>query len=112
MAQQSERLDDVFQALANPARRGVLARLGAGPATVSELAEPYSMALPSFMKHIRQLERAGLVRTRKEGRTRTCTLDKKALAVADSWLARQRAIWEARTDRLEKLVTEEKADKR
>jgi len=102
----------VFQALADPTRLTVVERLSVGPASTTELSRPFTMALPSFMKHIRQLERAGLVRTRKQGRTRTCTLDKKALAAADDWLARQRAIWEARADRLEKFVTSEKAKPR
>lgn len=98
------RLDVVFQALADPTRRAVLGRLGEGPASVSELARPFDMALPSFMKHIRILEGGGLIRTRKTGRVRTCALEKGSLALAESWLAEQRALWEARTDRLERFV--------
>jgi DNA-binding transcriptional ArsR family regulator len=99
------RLDGVFHALADPTRRAVLGRLGRGPATVSELAKPFDMALPSFMKHIRLLEGNGFIRTRKHGRVRTCTLERKPFAAAEAWLADQHALWEARTDRLERFVT-------
>lgn len=105
MAQYHAPLDDVFQALADPTRRAVLSRLGTGPATVSELARPFDMALPSFMKHIRLLEKSGWVRTRKVGRVRTCTIDEKSFAAVDGWLAAQRDLWEGRTDRLERFVT-------
>jgi DNA-binding transcriptional ArsR family regulator len=63
------------------------------------------MALPSFMKHIHLLEESGWIRTRKEGRVRTCAIERKKFAVVESWLSRQRALWEARTNRLEKFVT-------
>jgi DNA-binding transcriptional ArsR family regulator len=105
MAQYHAPLDDVFQALADPTRRAVLSRLGTGPATVSELARPFDMALPSFMKHIRLLEKSGWVRTRKVGRVRTCTIDETSFAAVDGWLAAQRDLWEGRTDRLENFVT-------
>jgi DNA-binding transcriptional ArsR family regulator len=105
MEHYSERLSGIFHALADPTRRSVLGRLGRGPVSVSELAEPFDMALPSFMKHIRLLEATGLIRTRKEGRVRTCALEQKSLAVAERWLSQQRAVWEARTDRLEQFVT-------
>ncbi|HEY0052323.1 MAG TPA: metalloregulator ArsR/SmtB family transcription factor [Caulobacteraceae bacterium] len=101
-----EPLNGVFQALADPTRRAVLARLGRGPASISDLAGPFDMALPSFMKHIRSLEGSGLIRTRKQGRVRTCSLERARLAAVDGWLAEQRAIWEGRTDRLEQFVTE------
>jgi DNA-binding transcriptional ArsR family regulator len=104
MEQYSERLDGVFQALADPTRRAVLRRLGTGPATITELAQPFGMALPSFMKHIRVLEDSGWIRTRKLGRVRTCTLEKKPFATVDSWLSQQRALWDRRTDRLERFV--------
>ena len=104
MAQHSEQLNGVFQALADPTRRAVVGRLGKGPASVSDLAKPFDMALPSFMKHIHLLEESGLIRTRKEGRVRTCTLEKKPLAAVEAWLSTQRAIWEGRTDRLEQFV--------
>lgn len=104
MANHPEQLNGIFQALADPSRRAVLARLGRGPASISELAEPFAMALPSFMKHIRVLEDSGLIRTRKEGRVRTAVIEKETLGLVDSWLATQRAIWEGRTDRLEQFV--------
>lgn len=99
-----DRLNVVFQALADPTRRAVLGRLGEGPASISELAKPFEMALPSFMKHIRVLEGGGLIRTHKAGRVRTCAIEKTSLALAESWLSEQRALWEARTDRLEQFV--------
>jgi DNA-binding transcriptional ArsR family regulator len=105
MEQYSERLNGIFQALADPTRRAVLGRLGKGPATISELAQPFDMALPSFMKHIHLLEGSGLIRTRKEGRVRTCAIEKKPFAVVEAWLTTQRALWEGRTDRLEQFVT-------
>jgi DNA-binding transcriptional ArsR family regulator len=105
MDQYTERLTGIFQALADPTRRAVLGRLGKGPASISELAKPFDMALPSFMKHIHSLEGSGLIRTRKEGRVRTCAIEKKPLAVAEAWLSAQRALWEGRTDRLEQFVT-------
>jgi DNA-binding transcriptional ArsR family regulator len=105
MEQYPEPLNGIFQALADPTRRAVLARLGSGPASISDLAKPFDMALPSFMKHIRFLEGSGLIRTRKEGRVRTCVLEKDRLAAVDAWLSAQRAIWEGRTDRLEHFVT-------
>ena len=104
MEQHQEQLNGIFQALADPTRRAVLGRLGRGPASISELARPFDMALPSFMKHIHLLEGSGLIRTRKEGRVRTCAIEKKAFARIDTWLSRQRALWEDRTDRLEQFV--------
>ncbi|WP_442579987.1 ArsR/SmtB family transcription factor [Mesorhizobium sp. ASY16-5R] len=100
-------LDDVFQALADPTRRAVLGRLGQGPASISDLAKPFDMALPSFMKHIRLLEDSGWIRTAKQGRVRTCAIEKKQFAAVESWLSEQRSLWEARTDRLEQFVTKE-----
>ncbi len=98
-------LNGVFQALADPTRRAVLGRLGQGPASISELAKPFDMALPSFMKHIHFLEESGWIQTRKEGRVRTCVIEKKSFAVVEAWLSEQRDIWEGRTDRLEQFVT-------
>ena len=105
MAQYQTQLDGIFQALADPTRRAVIGRLGRGPASVGELAQPFAMALPSFMKHIHMLEDAGLIRTSKQGRVRTCQIDRGRLAAVDRWLDEQRAIWEGRTDRLEQFVT-------
>lgn len=100
----SEPLNNIFQALADPTRRAVLGRLGQGPASISDLAKPFDMALPSFMKHIRLLEGSGLINTHKQGRIRTCTLERKSFAAAEAWLSDQRALWEGRTDRLEQFV--------
>ncbi len=104
MEQYPQGLDGIFHALSDPTRRAVLGRLAEGPASVSELAAPFDMALPSFMKHLRLLEASGWIRTRKHGRVRTCALEPRPLAVIEAWLAEQRAIWEARTDRLERFV--------
>lgn len=104
-------LDGVFQALADPTRRAVLGRLGEGPASVTELARPFDMALPSFMKHVRLLEGAGLIRTRKTGRVRTCVIEKERFAVAESWLSAQRELWERRTDRLEQFVMDQQKER-
>jgi DNA-binding transcriptional ArsR family regulator len=94
-------LEPVFQALADPTRRAVVERLGGGPRTVSELAEPFGMALPSFMQHLRTLERVGLIRSIKAGRVRTCELVPRRLGQAENWLATQRARWEQRLDQLD-----------
>lgn len=101
-----EALDEVFVALADSTRRAVIRRLGEGPASVSELARPFAITLPSFLKHVRVLESSGLVRTAKSGRVRMCTLDRERLALVDGWLAEQRHVWEGRTDRLAAFVTE------
>ena len=108
MAQYSAEIDGVFVALADPTRRGVIRRLGHGPTSVGELAREFPMTLPSFMKHVRTLEASGLIRTVKNGRVRTCVLDRDRLALVDGWLAEQRRIWDERTDRLERHVTEHK----
>ena len=110
MAQHSDVLDDVFQALADPTRRAVLGRLGTGPATVGDLAEPFDMTLPSFMKHIRLLERSGWISTRKVGRVRACTIERSNLDAAGQWLQQQRAIWESRTDCLESFVASKESE--
>ena len=102
-----QQLDGIFQALADPTRRAILSRLGGGPAAVGELAQPFDMALPSFMKHITALEQSGLIRTAKSGRVRTCTLEKTTFALVDGWLGEQRRLWSARTDRLEAFVTKD-----
>lgn len=101
MLNESARLDLAFQALADPTRRGMLARLSLAPATVSELAAPYRMSLPAVMQHLQMLEASGLVRSEKMGRVRTCRIEPKALATAETWIAEQRALWEGRLDRLE-----------
>lgn len=105
MAKYSDELSEIFTALADPTRRAVVDRLGRGPATISELAEPLSISLPSFLKHVRTLEDCGLIRTRKSGRVRTCVLDERRLGIIDHWLDVQRRSWEAATDRLDTFVT-------
>jgi DNA-binding transcriptional ArsR family regulator len=98
-------LDDAFQALANPTRRAVVERLGQGPATVSELAEPFGMALPSFMQHLRVLEDSGLITTQKRGRVRTVRIRPKQMARAADWLAAQRDLWDRRLNQLDAFLT-------
>lgn len=97
-------LDAAFHALADPTRRAVVSRLTHGPAPVKELAEPFAMGLPSFLKHLRVLEKDGLISSQKVGRVRTCRVNAERLAAAESWLAEQRALWQARTDRLADYV--------
>lgn len=97
----SLKLDLAFQALANATRRAIVERLRHGPATVSELAEPFKMALPSFMQHLQVLETSGLIRSRKHGRVRTVHIRPAQLRHAAGWLAQQRSIWESRLDQLD-----------
>ena len=104
MANQSVPLNDVFYALADPTRRAIVGALGRGPASVSSLAAPFEMALPSLMKHLSVLERSGVIRSRKLGRVRTCELRPKALSRAEQWIACQRAAWESRSDRVAAFV--------
>ena len=100
-------LDAAFHALADPTRRAVVGRLMRGPAPVSELAAPFAMGLPSFMKHLRVLEADGLIRSEKVGRVRTCRVNADRLAAAENWLSEQRTLWQARTDRLANYVETE-----
>jgi DNA-binding transcriptional ArsR family regulator len=104
MANQSPQLSEVFYALADPTRRAIVSVLGRGPESVSMLAAPFAMALPSFMKHLAVLERSGVIRSNKVGRVRTCELLPKTLSHAERWIAEQRATWEARTDRMAAFV--------
>jgi DNA-binding transcriptional ArsR family regulator len=104
MGQYSEQLNNVFQALGDPTRRAILGRLGKGPASISELAQPFDMALPSFMKHIHFLEKCGCIGSQKNGRVRTCTIRKAPFRAVESWLSEQHAIWDGRTNRLEQFV--------
>jgi len=93
-------LDQMFHALADGARRGMLERLGRGPATVSELAKPMEMSLPAVVQHLQVLERSGLVTTRKVGRVRTCQLEPAALQLVERWVEERRTQWERRLHRL------------
>ena len=100
MLNQSADLDQLFHALADPARRAMLERLSRGPAAVSELAQPLPMSLPAAMQHLGVLEAAGLVRSRKVGRVRTCAIEPRALSQAEQWINARRIEWERRLDRL------------
>ena len=112
MPNQSVQLNRVFQALADPTRRAVLERLSVGPAAMSELAQPFKMALPSFSQHLDVLESCGLVRSRKTGRVRTYQLAPQPLKVAEHWMVRQRTKWERRLDQLDSYLKDLKEQKR
>ncbi len=99
-------LNTTFGALSDPTRRAIVARLAEGPATVSELARPFEMSMPSLMLHLKKLEEAGLMRSRKKGRTRTCFAELEPLKEAAVWLQSQQVLWERRLDRLETLLDE------
>ena len=101
---QSAAADEVFHALGNPTRRKVLEQLSAGPATVSELAAPFDMQLPSFVQHLAVLERSRLVKSRKRGRVRTYEIATERFRVVDDWLAARRRVWERRLDRFDDYV--------
>jgi DNA-binding transcriptional ArsR family regulator len=101
---QSVVADDVFYALSNSTRRKVLEQLSVGPATVSELATPFDMKLPSFVQHLSVLEQSRLVKSKKRGRVRTYEIVPKRFKVAEDWLSEQRQLWEARLDRFDKYV--------
>jgi DNA-binding transcriptional ArsR family regulator len=100
----NEQLTRVFQALTDPTRRAVLERLTRGPAAVSELAQPFKMALPSFVQHLGVLEDCGLVSSEKRGRVRTYTIAPRPLTAAEHWLAAQRVNWERRLDSLDDFL--------
>jgi DNA-binding transcriptional ArsR family regulator len=112
MPNQSTSLDRVFQALSDPTRRAIVYRLSRGPASVSEIAKPFSMAMPSLLQHLQVLEESHLIRTEKVGRVRTCRMQPAALDTVESWIAEQRAIWSQRLDRMEAYVTELHAKRR
>jgi DNA-binding transcriptional ArsR family regulator len=99
-----EGLDQVFKALSDPTRRAVVERLSQGPATTSELAAPFAMALPSFTQHLDVLERAALVTSTKQGRVRTYRLAPDPLVGAGDWMSAQRTTWERRLDQLDSLL--------
>jgi DNA-binding transcriptional ArsR family regulator len=100
MLNQSPHLNRLFQALADPARRAIVERLSRGPAPVSELAKPLPMSLPAAMQHLGVLETAGLVRSSKAGRVRTCAIEPAALSQVEQWINARRVEWEHRLDRL------------
>jgi DNA-binding transcriptional ArsR family regulator len=104
MAKHHPDLSRLFHALADPTRRSILTRLAEGPAPVTALANPTGLRLPTVMRHLAVLEEAGLIATSKDGRVRSCAVVPEALAPVQTWIDEQRAIWEARLDRLDAYV--------
>ncbi|MEZ4316201.1 MAG: metalloregulator ArsR/SmtB family transcription factor [Myxococcota bacterium] len=104
MLESHEHLDKMFHALADRSRRAMLDRLTRGPATVSELAEPFDCTLAAIVQHVKVLEAGGLVRTEKIGRSRTCRLDTAGVARAERWLQERRQLWSDRFDRLGEIL--------
>lgn len=105
-------LDKVFHALSDSTRRAVVERLGRGPASVSEIADPLSISLAAVLQHLQVLEQSGIVRTEKQGRVRMCRLDPDALSGAEAWFAERRALWERRIDQLEEFLAEQQRELR
>jgi len=101
-------LDRSFSALSDPTRRDILERLAHGPATITELAQPFDMSLPGLMKHVRILEQAQLVTTQKQGRTRQCQLGSEHLDDAARWIQTHQRRWERRLDRLGTYLQKQK----
>ncbi len=106
---QSDSLNEIFGALADPTRRAILARLALGEITVGELAEPFEMSLPAVSKHLNVLEAAGLVQREKQGRLRRCQLDGRPLEAAAGWIEDYRRFWEARLDSLARYLEQTQA---
>jgi DNA-binding transcriptional ArsR family regulator len=97
----ADRLDDACMALADPTRRAIVARLARGDATVTELAEPFSISMPAISKHLRVLERSGLITRSRQAQTRPCHLEREPLDAAIDWIEASRQLWNARFDKLE-----------
>ena len=110
--QATHRLDAVFAALADPTRRAIIARLASGQASVTELAAPFAMSQPAISKHLKVLERAGLISRGREAQRRPRRLEAKRLGQADKWLERYRRLWEANYQRLDALLDDLKAKER
>ena len=106
MRSEDDRLDQTFAALANATRRAILARLAEGEATVNELAEPFEMSLPAISKHIKVLERAGLITQGQNAQYRPCTIDVMPLLEVARWTEQYRHIWEARFDRMDDYINQ------
>jgi DNA-binding transcriptional ArsR family regulator len=104
MRSDEDRLSQTFAALASSTRRAILARLAQGEATVNELAEPFNMTLPAISKHIKVLERAGLVVQGQKAQYRPCTLDVTPVKEVSNWVEQYRPIWEARFDRMDEMI--------
>ncbi len=102
-------LDLVFHALSDATRRGMVERLSRGPASVSELAEPFAMSLPAVVQHLAVLEASGLVRSDKVGRVRTCRMDERALSAAEDWINERKRLWAGRLDRLGEFLSKQDA---
>ena len=109
---QSHHLDSTFAALADPTRRAILARLSTGEATVMELAEPFAMSQPAISKHLKVLERAGLISRGRDAQRRPCRIEAAPLEEANGWLERYRQIWEHNYQRLDALLDELKTEKK
>jgi DNA-binding transcriptional ArsR family regulator len=109
-----DHLSETFQALADPTRRAILARLALGETSVNELAEPFAMSLPAVSKHLKVLERAGLISRSRDAQYRPCKLEAQSLKSVDEWLEEYRRFWEARFDRLEAYLKkiQQKSSKR
>jgi DNA-binding transcriptional ArsR family regulator len=108
----TDQLDATFAALADPTRRAILARLASGEATVTELAAPFDMSQPAISKHLKVLERAGLISRRREAQRRPCRLEARSLKAATDWLENYRSYWEESYDRLDTLLDELKTQGR
>ena len=108
----ADRLDATFAALADPTRRAILARLASGEASVTELAEPFEMTQPAISKHLKVLERAGLISRGRDAQRRPCRLEAKPLAEVTEWLERYRRFWQERFQRLDALLDELKTHDR
>ena len=106
MRGENDRLSQTFAALANSTRRAILARLAQGEATVNELAEPFQMTLPAISKHIKVLERAGLIRQGQQAQYRPCTIDGAGLKAVATWTAQYRHIWETSFDRMDDYINQ------
>jgi DNA-binding transcriptional ArsR family regulator len=106
MRSSAERLDAVFGALSDRSRRAMIVRLARAPATIGELAEPFAMSLPAVSKHVRVLERAGLVRRAVDGRVHHCSLDPRRLRDAEAWIAKYAQFWESTLDALAQFAEE------
>ena len=106
MRSDDDRLSQTFAALANSTRRAILARLASGEATVNELAEPFNMSLPAISKHIKVLERAGLITQGRKAQYRPCTIDVTPLKEISKWTEQYRHIWEARFDRMDDYINQ------
>jgi DNA-binding transcriptional ArsR family regulator len=106
MTSEDDRLSLTFAALANSTRRAILARLAKGEATVNELAAPFDMSLPAISKHIRVLERAGLITQGQKAQYRPCTIDVTPLQEISNWTEQYRHIWEARFDRMDNYINQ------